>query len=220
LLFARGTLRTTSIDVSPTGGLRDAVSARRKIRPRGDDAEMGIGDPLLRKGADMTVTNEMHLPPLGVQVREEVGGELQATLVDLIDLTLWGKQLHWSVAGPLFQVLHERLDELVDSWRDLADTVAERAVAVGQWPDGQAQAVAAGKDHTTIERGLVEDQAVLRLLAGRLSEVSERSRQRLERLGELDLVSQDVLIEVVRKLEEQLWMSRAQLPGETSPGRA
>jgi starvation-inducible DNA-binding protein len=168
----------------------------------------------------MTVTNETHLPPLGVQVREEVGGELEATLADLIDLTLWGKQLHWSVVGPLFQVLHERLDELVDSWRELADTVAERAVAVGHWPDGQAQAVAAGKGHTAIERGPVEDQAVLRLLAGRLAEVSERSRQRLERLGELDLVSQDVLIEVVRKLEEQLWMSRAQLPGQTSPGGA
>jgi starvation-inducible DNA-binding protein len=166
----------------------------------------------------MTVTKEMHLPPLGVQVREEVGGEIEATLVDLIDLTLWGKQLHWSVVGPLFQVLHERLDELVDSWRELADTVAERAVAIGHWPDGQAQAVAAGsKDRTAIERGPVEDQAVLHLLAARLTEVSERSRQRLERLGELDLVSQDVLIEVVRKLEEQLWMSRAQLPGQTSP---
>jgi starvation-inducible DNA-binding protein len=181
---------------------------------------MGIGDPLLRKEQTMTVTNERHLPPLGAQVREEVGGELEATLVDLVDLTLWGKQLHWSVVGPLFQVLHERLDELVDSWRELADTVAERAVTVGHWPDGQAQAVAAGKDHTVIERGPLEDQAVLGLLAGRLAEVSERARQRLEHLGELDLVSQDVLIEVVRKLEEQLWMSRAQLPSPTSPGRA
>jgi starvation-inducible DNA-binding protein len=168
----------------------------------------------------MTVTNETHLPPLGMQVREEVGGELDAALIDLIDLSLWGKQLHWSVVGPLFQVLHERLDELVDSWRELADTVAERAVAVGHWPDGQAQAVAAGKDHPAIERGPVDDQAVLRLLAERLSEVSERSRQRLERLGELDLVSQDVLIEVSRKLEEQLWMSRAQLPARTNSGRA
>jgi starvation-inducible DNA-binding protein len=168
----------------------------------------------------MAVTNETHLPPLGVQVREEVGGELEATLVDLIDLTLWGKQLHWSVVGPLFQVLHERLDELVDSWRELADTVAERAVAVGHWPDGQAQAVAGGKDHAPIERGPVGDHAVLRLLAGRLAEVSERSRPRVERLGDLDLVSQDVLIEVVRKLEEQLWMSRAQLPVQTSPGGA
>jgi starvation-inducible DNA-binding protein len=165
----------------------------------------------------MTVTDETHLPVLGVQVREAVGGELESTLVDLIDLTLWGKQLHWSVVGPLFQVLHERLDELVDSWRALADTVAERAVAVGHWPDGQAQAVAAGNDHTALERGPVEDHTVLRLLAARLAEVSERARQRLERLGELDLVSQDVLIEVVRTLEEQLWMSRAQLPSHTSP---
>ena len=30
-------------------------------------------------------------------------------------------------------------------------------------------------------------------------------------LGDADLVSQDVLIEVVRKLEEQQWMLRAQL---------
>jgi starvation-inducible DNA-binding protein len=168
----------------------------------------------------MTLTNETHLPPLGAQVRKEVGGELEASLVDLIDLGLWGKQLHWSVVGPLFQVIHERLDELVDSWRALADTVAERAVAVGHWPDGQAQAVAAGNDHTAIERGPVDDQAVLLLLAGRLAEVSERSRQRLDRLGELDLVSQDVLIEVVRKLEEQLWMSRAQLPARTNSGGA
>jgi starvation-inducible DNA-binding protein len=37
-------------------------------------------------------------------------------------------------------------------------------------------------------------------------------RRRLERLGELDLVSPDVLIEVVRELEQQLWMLRASLP--------
>jgi hypothetical protein len=33
----------------------------------------------------------------------------------------------------------------------------------------------------------------------------------MEHLGELDLASQDVLIEVVRALEQQLWMVRAQL---------
>ena len=31
-------------------------------------------------------------------------------------------------------------------------------------------------------------------------------------MGELDAASQDVLIEVVRALEEQQWMVRAQLP--------
>jgi starvation-inducible DNA-binding protein len=166
----------------------------------------------------MTVTNQTHLPPLGVHVREEVGGALEATLIDLVDLSLWGKQLHWTVVGPLFRVQHERLDELVDSWRELADTVAERAVALGHWPDGQAPAVAASKDQAAVEPGPVEDQAVIGLLARRLAEVSERARARIDRLGELDAVSQDVLIEVVRELEEQLWMSRAQLPRHTHSG--
>jgi hypothetical protein len=55
---------------------------------------------------------------------------------------------------------------------------------------------------------------VLRLLARRLAERSERARARLDRLGELDPISQAVMIDVVRQLEQQLWMSRAQLPGE------
>ena len=60
---------------------------------------------------------------------EAVGHELEATLHELVDLSLLGKQLHWAVVGPLFRHLHLHLDELVDSWRELADTVAERAVS-------------------------------------------------------------------------------------------
>ena len=51
----------------------------------------------------------------------------------------------------------------------------------------------------------------MRELARRLGDTSERVRARMDRLGELDLASQDVLIEVVRELEQQLWMVRAQL---------
>jgi hypothetical protein len=60
------------------------------------------------------------------------------------------------------------------------------------------------------ERGLapgaVEDRAVVRELVGRVVDVAERVRARMDRLGELDLASQDVVIEVVRALQEQLWM--------------
>ena len=87
-----------------------------------------------------TASNATHLPPLGTHVREDVGNHLQDTLVELIDLSLLGKQLHWSVVGPHFKPVHEQLDELIDSWREMADTVAERAVAIGYMPDGQAQA--------------------------------------------------------------------------------
>jgi starvation-inducible DNA-binding protein len=67
-----------------------------------------------------------HLPPLGGQVREEVTLVLQQALVELIDLGLVGKQLHWTVVGGLFRPMREQLDEFVDSWRDLAGTVGER----------------------------------------------------------------------------------------------
>jgi len=153
-----------------------------------------------------------YLPPLEVNhEREGVGQELQATLHELIDLSLIGKQLHWAVVGPLFRPLHLQLDELVDSWRELSDTVAERAVALGFVPDGQAKAVAAGSQLAAVAPTALGDHLVVRELTHRIAEVSEQVRDRMNRLGDADLASQDVLIEVVRELEKQQWMLRAEL---------
>ena len=157
-------------------------------------------------------TTPSHLPSIEPHLRGEAGRELQATLVDLIDLALTGKQLHWCVVGTNFRALHLYLDELVDSWHDLADTVAERAVAIGTFPDGQAGMVAARSLARPLEPAAIEDHAVVRDLAHRIAEVSELTRARMDRMGELDVASQDVLVEVVRTLEEQQWMVRAQLP--------
>jgi starvation-inducible DNA-binding protein len=60
--------------------------------------------------------------------------------------------------------------------------------------------------------GAIEDHVLVQELTHRLGEVSERIRARMDRLGELDAASQDVLVEVVRELEQQLWMIRAQFP--------
>lgn len=158
----------------------------------------------------MASTTQAHLPALGEHQRDEVGNQLQAMLVELIDLSLFGKQLHWCVTGPLFRPLHEHLDELVDSWRELSDVVAERAVALGVFPDGQSATVAASSHLHRVERGALEDHVVVRELTGRVSDVAERARERMDRLGEIDAASQDVVIEVLRELEKQLWMIRAQ----------
>jgi starvation-inducible DNA-binding protein len=159
------------------------------------------------------VATSVPLPTLGTQEREEVGRALQATLVELVDLSLLGKQLHWTVVGPLFRPLHLYLDELVDSWRELGDTVAERAVAIGYVPDGQARVVVSDSGLTPVERATLEDHTVVRELTRRVTEVCERVRGRMDRLGDLDLAAQDVAIEVVRALEEQQWMLRVQLGG-------
>ena len=159
-----------------------------------------------------STTHATHLPALGAHERGEVGNQLQALLVELIDLSLLGKQLHWNVVGPLFRPLHLQLDELIDSWRELSDAIAERAVAVGFSPDGQSGTVSGGSQLPPLARGELEDRVVVRELTQRLADVAERARERMDRLGELDAASQDAVIEVVRALEKQLWMVRAQFP--------
>jgi starvation-inducible DNA-binding protein len=55
-----------------------------------------------------------HLPPLEEpHAREAIGRELQVTMQELVELSLTGKQLHWSVVGPAFRSLHLQLDEHV-----------------------------------------------------------------------------------------------------------
>jgi starvation-inducible DNA-binding protein len=83
-------------------------------------------------------------------------------------------------------------------------------VALGYFPDGQSATVSASSNLARLERGALEDHVVVRELTGRLADIAERARERMDRLGEIDAASQDVVIEVVRALEQQLWMIRVQ----------
>ena len=102
-------------------------------------------------------------------------------------------------------------DELVDEWRELEDVVAGRAAAIGMALDWTVAAVIELDDHRPFEPGFTEAGSAIERLCSEVWDVALRVRRREERLGALDAVSQHVLIEVQRKLEEQLWMLRAQL---------
>jgi len=108
--------------------------------------------------------------------------------------------------------VHRHLDDMVDEWRELEDAVAERAAAIGIAPDGSPAAVIELADLPPVDPGFTEAGGAIERMCAQLWEVALRVRQRSELLGDLDSVSQDVLVDVGRKLEEQLWMMRAQLP--------
>ena len=158
----------------------------------------------------MTLLAKSHLPAVPEQERKEAGQLLQRTLIELIGLALSGKHLHWNIAGHGFRELHLYLDELVDEWHELADTVAERAIAIGCPVDGRARAVADHGEPPLVDPGLVAVPYAIQVLTQRLAEVAERVRERADRAGAFDLASQDVLIEVMRVLEKQLWMVRSE----------
>jgi starvation-inducible DNA-binding protein len=161
------------------------------------------------------MTPDFHIPL--THQRQAVAVELQGMLVDLLDLTLIGKHVHWNVEGRLFRSVHEEMDELVDAWRRLADDVAERAVTIGASPDGQAETIAGATELEALPSGHLSDRQVLTGIGDRLSDAAARTRERIERVAVEDPVTCDLLVQIAATLEKQLWMVRAQI---SDPARA
>ena len=153
------------------------------------------------------------VPQNAVQAPDRVGAVLQEALVDLVALGLDGKQAHWHVHGPLFLPVHEQLDAIVDDARTWGDLVAERSVTLGVPVDGRAPTVAADAGTEPFPTGFVDAGKAVALVRDRVEAVVTRLRSHVEELGELDPVTQDLVIEVLRGLEKHLWMLQAQSKG-------
>lgn len=142
--------------------------------------------------------------------RKVVGDALQGALVDLVDLSLVAKQVHWNVVGPRFRSVHLQLDEVVDTARQHSDTVAERASAVGVNPDGRSRTLAKTTAIDVVPDGWIKDVDAVRVLVDALRVVIDRMRERIEVTDEPDPVSQDILITLTADLEKHAWMFQAE----------
>ncbi|MDK1346805.1 DNA starvation/stationary phase protection protein [Streptomyces sp. 378] len=148
--------------------------------------------------------------PLSDANLKTVSEALQGALVDLVDLALVAKQIHWNVVGPRFRSVHLQLDEVVDTARKYSDTVAERSAALGISPDGRAATVAVGSGIGVTPEGWVDDTTAVSALVEALGAVITRMRERVETTGEPDPVSQDIFIGITADLEKHHWMFQAE----------
>jgi starvation-inducible DNA-binding protein len=148
--------------------------------------------------------------PLSDADLKTVGDALRGALVDLVDLALVSKQVHWNVVGPRFRSVHLQLDEVVYTARQHSDTVAERASAIGVTPDGRAATVAARSAIGAVPEGWIKDGDAVQILVGALGAVVERMRERVEATADPDPVTQDVLIQLTADLEKHAWMFQAE----------
>ncbi|OIJ84563.1 Dps family protein [Streptomyces colonosanans] len=147
--------------------------------------------------------------PLSDADLKTVSEALQGALVDLVDLSLVAKQVHWNVIGPRFRPVHLQLDEVVDSARRHSDTVAERASALGVPPDGRAGTVAQSSGIGPVPQGWIKDTDAVGTLVSALGAVIARMRERVESTAEADPVSQDIFISITADLEKHHWMFQA-----------
>ncbi|MFD5426457.1 Dps family protein [Streptomyces sp. NPDC127084] len=147
---------------------------------------------------------------LSGQDRKVTGEALQGALVDLVDLALVAKQVHWNVVGPRFRSVHLQLDEVVATARQHSDVVAERASAIGVSPDGRAGTVASSSAIGKAPEGYIQDADVVAFMVKALGAVITKMRERVEATDEPDPVSQDILIQLTADLEKHAWMFQAE----------
>lgn len=139
-----------------------------------------------------------------------VGEALQGALLDLVDLSLAAKQIHWNVYGPRFRSVHFQLDEVVDTARGYSDTVAERAATLGLSPDGRSASVSTGSNLGKIAEGWQKDTEAVSVMLAALARVVETSRERMASVGKVDPVTEDIFIRLTADLEKHRWMFAAE----------
>ncbi|QWF81348.1 Dps family protein [Amycolatopsis sp. CA-230715] len=148
--------------------------------------------------------------PLSESDKEITGNALQATLVDLVDLSLIAKQAHWNVVGTNFRSAHLQLDELVSTARQYTDEVAERANAIGVSPNGKAKTVVESSGVPEYPDNWQSVEATVAAIVDILAALIGRLRDRIDETDKSDLVTQDLLIEITQELEKAHWMWQAQ----------
>lgn len=154
---------------------------------------------------------EFTIPGMSQQQSSEVAEMLQKQLSRYNDLHLTLKHVHWNVVGPTFIGVHEMIDPQVVLVRGYADDVAERIAALGSSPKGTPGAVIEDRTWDDYSIGRDTVQAHLSALDHVYTGVIEDTRKGIERLEELDPVTQDLIIGHAAELEKFHWFVRAHL---------
>ncbi|HEX5858921.1 MAG TPA: DNA starvation/stationary phase protection protein [Microbacterium sp.] len=130
---------------------------------------------------------------------------LSPVVLGLQALTINGKQAHWHVRGSNFVGVHELLDTIVAHAGDWADTAAERIVALGLPIDARVQTVAAKAKATEVPAGFTKSDELIRDVISDIDGILVDLKTAIDGLGEVDVTSQDVAIEIMRGLDKDRW---------------
>ena len=146
----------------------------------------------------------------GFKASKELSDNLQAVLVDLIELAGQGKQAHWNIVGRNFRDLHRQLDEIIEFARDSGDEVAERMRALHAVPDGRSDTVAATTTLPEFPAGEVDTKDAVDLVTVRLEATVGTMREVHDAVDEEDPTSADILHAIITVLEQHAWMVSAE----------
>ncbi|HXF01561.1 MAG TPA: DNA starvation/stationary phase protection protein [Arthrobacter sp.] len=156
------------------------------------------------------------VPGLKLEDGRKVAKILQQRLHALNDLQLTLKHAHWNVVGRDFIGVHEMLDPQIEKVRAMVDAVAERMATLGVSPNGLPGALVKERswdDYDIHRAGTAEHLAALDVV---YNGVVGAHRKAIETVGDIDPITEDMLIGQTAELELFQWFMRAHL--ENSAG--
>ncbi|MGO1407222.1 MAG: DNA starvation/stationary phase protection protein Dps [Brachybacterium sp.] len=153
------------------------------------------------------------IPGLGTEDSVRLVESLQDRLHAMNDLHLTLKHAHWNVTGPHFIAVHEMLDPQVDLVRGYADELAERIAQLGGSPVGTPGRLVSDRSWSDYSLGKAGTQEHLQALDEVYDGVIASSRKAITLAGELDPITEDMLIGQTAELEKFQWFMRAHLEG-------
>jgi starvation-inducible DNA-binding protein len=195
-----------SITTKQKSGSAAKTGSKKKAGAK-HKADAGSAPEAMGDGARLTTEENAES---GFAASERLGENLQAVLVDLIELSLQGKQAHWNVVGRNFRDTHLQLDEIVAAARVFADTVAERMRSLHASPDARTDVVASATSLPALPPGEIATTDVIDQMTQRLDAVAGKCRRVHDEVDEEDPTSADILHTILERIEQLSWMVSAE----------
>ncbi len=149
--------------------------------------------------------------PLETEKRQAINADLQATVVELLELFHDAKQSHWNLRGPLYFPLHENLQAYADTYRKYADLLAERQLQIGIPTDGRTATIVETANLPKFPGGFLSDRQVLDIMTERIYTIAKRVRGRVESTSKIDEVTSNKFQDLSYELDKQVWQFRVHM---------
>ena len=141
---------------------------------------------------------------------------LNERLASAIDLQYQAKQAHWNVKGPRFYTLHQLFDQVSEMAEEAVDELAERAVQLGGTARGSVRLAAEASTLGEYPLEAVSGEEHVGALANALATFAKQVRAGIAIANELgDADTSDVLTEISRNTDKNLWMVEAHAEGKS-----